>query len=117
MEAWGAALGPQAAALSFQQPLDLSTPFRAAALLNALEQAACRAAGVALGQLQLASCWPGASLAGGGRGGLVVPVTGLLLQGALFDGYSLTAVQQVRLSSWGCSICDTMCYAGSALGA
>jgi len=101
MEAWGAALGPQAAALSFQQPLDLSTPFRPAALLNALEQAACRAAGVALGQLQLASCWQGAGQAGGG---LVVPVTGLLLQGALFDGYSLTAVQQVSMGSGGRSI-------------
>lgn len=89
MEAWHT----QVAGLSPQQALDLSTPFRPAALLNALEQQACRTAGVALGQLQLASCWPGASY--GGKGGFLVQVTGLLLQGALFDGYSLQPVQQV----------------------
>lgn len=93
MEAWQA---QGAAAISSQAPLDLSKQFRPAALLSALEQQACRSTGVALGQLQLASCWPGASLAGAGQaGGFVVRVTGLLLQGALFDGYTLQPVQQV----------------------
>lgn len=104
VEAWQAQ-GPQAA-LSPKQPLDLGTLFRPAALLNALEQQACRAAGVALGQLQLVSCWPGASLPHAGQPGrLAVQVAGLLLQGALFDGYSLQPVQQVR-SEMGCSGLD-----------
>jgi hypothetical protein len=105
MEAWQA----QGAGLPPQQPLDLSIPFRPAALLNAFEQQACRTAGAALGQLQLASCWPGASHAGG-KGGFAVQVTGLLLQGALFDGYSLQPVQQVGiLSVWQCGHCWMVC--------
>jgi hypothetical protein len=92
LEAWH----NQGAGLSPQQPLDLSTPFRPAALLNALEQQACRTAGVALGLLELASCWPGARHVDG-KGGFAVQVTGVLLQGALFDGYSLQPVQQVGI--------------------
>jgi hypothetical protein len=100
MEGWqrsiGAGGGSSSGSSSLQQPLDLSVPFRPAALLNALEQQACREAGVALGQLQLTSCWPGASSMPGGRpGGFAVQVTGLLLQGALFDGYVLQPVQEV----------------------
>lgn len=105
VEAWEAQ-GPQAAA-NPPQPLDLGTLFRPAALLSALEQQACRAAGVALGQLQLASCWPGAGLGHAGQAGrFQVQVAGLLLQGTLFDGYCLTPVQQVsvracvRVSDW-----------------
>lgn len=84
-----------------QQPLDLSTPFRPAALLNALEQQACREAGVALGQLKLASYWGsggGSRVAnmGASKPPFTVLASGLLLQGALFDGYSLQPVQQVR---------------------
>jgi hypothetical protein len=75
-----------------QQQLDLSQPFRPGALLSALSQQAARQAGVALGQLQLVACWRGARLADGS--GLAVPVTGLLLQGALFDGTGLQPVQQ-----------------------
>jgi hypothetical protein len=102
MEVWQRSYGVQqpggssSSSSSLQQPLDLSLPFRPAALLNALEQQACREAGVALGQLQLASCWPGASSMHGGRqGGFAVQVMGLLLQGALFDGYMLQPVQEV----------------------
>lgn len=98
MEGWQT----QGTNLSPFKLLELSTPFRPAALLNALEQQACRTAGVALGQLQLASCWAGASLSSsglagsvGGKGGFSVGVTGLLLQGALFDGFTLQPVQQV----------------------
>lgn len=98
MEGWQRSFGGGSSS-SLQQPLDLSVPFRPAALLNALEQQACREAGVALGQLQLASCWPGASSMPGGRpGGFAVQVTGLLLQGALFDGYVLQPVQEVSKS-------------------
>lgn len=115
MEAWHA-LAPQAA-LHTLQPLDLSTAFRPAALLNALEQQACREARVALGELQLASCWPGASLAGAGQPGrLRVAVTGLLLQGALFDGYSLQPVQQVRGMRLLCNVTDKAESMGGCIG-
>jgi hypothetical protein len=127
VEAW-AALGPcpqggsgllaslrdplAATGRAHPQALDLSTAFRPGALLSALAQQAARQAGVALGQLQLVACWSrgggGATahaspapvaVLGDGASPLEVPVTGLLVQGALFDGGRLTPVQQVGVHS------------------
>lgn len=78
------------------QALDISQAFRPAALLIALGQQAASMAGVAPGHLQLTSCWPGGRLPNS-TSSLVVPVTGLLLQGARLDGVHLEPLQEVRL--------------------
>jgi hypothetical protein len=75
-------------------PLDLGQLFRASAFLSALGQQAARNAGVPLGVLRVASCWQAGRLPQ--RVPLAVHVGGLLLQGALFDGQSLSPAWKVR---------------------
>jgi hypothetical protein len=67
--------------------------FRLGAFLSALGQQAARNAGVPLGVLRLVSCWQGGRLPQ--RVPLALHVGGLLLQGALFDGHSLSPAWKV----------------------
>jgi hypothetical protein len=69
--------------------------FRPGAFLSALGQQAARNAGVPLGVLRFVSCWQGGRLPQ--RCALAVHVGGMLLQGALFDGHSLSPAWQVRV--------------------
>jgi hypothetical protein len=84
-------------------PLDLGQLFRPGAFLSALGQQAARNAGVSLGVLRLASCWQGGRLPA--RCPLAVHVGGMLLQGALFDGHSLSPAWQVRFDDLTLLLC------------
>lgn len=81
------------AGASPDSPLDLGQLFRPSAFLSALGQQAARNAGLPLGVLRLASSWQGGRLPQ--RCPLAVTVGGLLLQGALFDGHSLSPAWKV----------------------
>lgn len=74
-------------------PLDLHQLFRPAALLNALRQQAARTSGAALDALRLAATCDVRRLP---TGVLAVPLAGVMLQGAAFDGERLSALMQVR---------------------
>lgn len=78
-----------------QDAFDLGQLFRPGAFINALRQQAARTAGVPLGDLKLYSIWQGGRLPKGKDCPLAVHVCGVMLQGALFDGNSLSPAWQV----------------------
>jgi hypothetical protein len=74
-------------------PLHLGELFRPGALLQALRQAAARSSGLALDGLRLVTTCDPRRLPP--QCPLQVAVTGLVIQGASFDGTRLTPLQQV----------------------
>lgn len=77
--------------------LQLSQLFHPGTFLNALRQQSSRQLGQPLDELLLVTAWDAGRLAAAGARGapLVVSLAGLCIQGALFDGSSLTAASQV----------------------
>ncbi len=89
MEQWAAR--SQAGSLLGSGPLDLSQLFRPRALVNALRQQTARQLGVSMDQLKLVTAWDARRLASSSPA-VHMQVSGLLIQGAAFDGTRLAPV-------------------------
>lgn len=88
IEQW-AASAAAGSLLDGASPLDLSELLHPGAFLNALRQQTARALSTPLDALRLDSAWDSGRLRGAT---LAVPVAGLLIQGASFEGSRLTAL-------------------------
>ena len=79
-----------------EDPLDLSELFNPAVFLNAFRQQTARRIGVSMDGLQLASSWQRDDLKRRVKQrAQVVEISGLLIQGASFDGKALAEADEV----------------------